>query len=442
MRYFQLTGDPRALDAAVTLGNRLWKVRDAWGKILRNSQCRVIHAWMSEFFAELYAATKDSRWMEFCGMVRDSLGSCDQLCQSHFFLSTLRGLQQMAMLTGDMGWAEKVEANRRMIIDRRFEMPDGCVPECFPSSGRNEGCAIGDWLIVNLNAGFLGDPTAYDKAERIFWNALAFNQLVTGCFGHRNLTSNGYAMSLEEAWWCCVHEAGMAMSEFARHAVTFRNGAVWVNLLTPGMFAVPLPGGQWANVRITTAYPSRAEATIEAENLPSNIPLKLRVPACVRKPEVKQSQADNKALITFRGELGHRIEQCNPGAILTYGPLVLIPALGSSQPASIPNPMAAGVPAGYVPKVLPQGVPTLKLDSAPDAEGFVKLPLWPPDRPVPEWSYFDEGPGAPTWVEGSSVEAQLKFPDGKVDRARLTPMCYSTSVLALTDVPVVFRDVE
>jgi hypothetical protein len=49
--------------------------------------------------------------------------------------------------------------------------------------------------MLNLNAGLiLGDDAAYDKAERIFWNALAFNQLITGCFGHRPLAGNGYGV--------------------------------------------------------------------------------------------------------------------------------------------------------------------------------------------------------------------------------------------------------
>jgi hypothetical protein len=444
MRYYELTGNALALEAAVGFGNRLWEVRDNWRKFLKDCQGRTIFAWISEFFTQLYAATKEPRWMEFCGMIRDSLGRCDQGCHAHGFLSTLRGLQQMAMLTGDLSWNEKVEENRRLIIERHYEMPDGCVPEGFPRNGRNEGCAIADWLIVNLNAGLLGAPDAYEKAERIFWNALSFNQWVTGCFGHRPMPGNGYGVhGMEEAWWCCVHEAGMAMSEYARHAVTFRNGAVHVNLLVPGQFDVPLPGGKWVKVKIATAWPSRAETTIEAANLPAGVPLKLRVPSCVRKPDARESHIDGKKRISFRGELGHRIEHCDPGVILMYGPLVLVPATGLSQPATLPNQTGeAGVPAGYIPRMLHPGVPTIKLKDKPDADGFVKLPLCPPERPLPEWSYFDEGPGAPTWVEGSAVEVQLAFPDGKASGARFTPMCYNTSALMLFDTPVVFRYID
>ena len=336
----------------------------------------------------------------------------------------------------------RVERNRRWIIGHKYETPDGCTPEAFPSNGRNEGCSIADWMILNLNAGMLGVADGYEKAEHTFWNAFSFNQWVNGSFGHRPLTGNGYGVvGMEEAWWCCVEDAGMALSEYARHAVTFRDGAVHVNLLTPGTFVVPLPNGKRTTVTIATAYPSRAEATIKAESLPSEIPLKLRIPSFARKPDVKELRTGDSLQMTFKAQLGHHIRKCNPGVMLMYGPLVLVPATGLAR-ACLPNETQGGVPAGYIPTLLPKGVPTIKLPEKPDVDGFVKLPSCPGDRPLPEWSYFDEGPGAPTWVDGAPVEVQLKFPDGNVGGARFTPMCYNTSALVLQETPVVFRDVE
>ena len=111
--------------------------------------------------------------------------------------------------------------------------------------------------------------------------------------------------------------------------------------------------------------------------------------------------------------------------MLTYGPLVLVPTTGLSQPVSLPNQVESGVPAGYIPRMLHVRVPTIKLQDKPDAEGFVKLPLCPPERPLPEWSLYDEGPGSPTWVDGAAVEVQLKFPMEK-SAARVLPRCVTT----------------
>ncbi|MBN2295309.1 MAG: glycoside hydrolase family 127 protein [Pirellulales bacterium] len=440
LRYYDLTGDARALESAVKLGNAMWQVRDAWRGVLKNAHWPNPYTWTSEFFARLYAATKEDRWLEFCAIIRDSIISEPNM-HAHFLMTTLRGLQLTALYTGDLSWSEKPEQVRKLVIERQNEMPDGCTPECFPRSARNEGCSIADWLMLNLNAGLLGNDAAYEKSERIFWNALAFNQFINGSFGHRGLIGNGYGvLDIGEAWWCCVHNAGMAMSEYARHAVTYHGGAIHVNFMVPGRFELSLPGGSKADLTIATSYPSKAEATVVADNVPDGVPVKFRVPTCVRKPDVKQSRTGSTVNVTFTGELGHRIEQCNPGVVLTYGPLVLIP--GTGLPAATAKNDPSGAPPGYIPQALPTGTPTIKLSSPADAEGYVKLPLCPSERPLPVWSYFDEGPGAPTWVEGSAVEVQLKFPGGAEHAVRFTPMCYNTSNLSFFDTPIVFQDAK
>ena len=102
------------------------------------------------------------------------------------------------------------------------------------------------------------------------------------------ITSSGYGLPLEEAWWCCVHEAGMAMSEMARHVVTVRGSTLRVNFLFAGRYTVPLPGGKEAVVTIATDYPSKAEATIDIAGSPAEMPIRLRVPGCVRGAAVSE----------------------------------------------------------------------------------------------------------------------------------------------------------
>ena len=435
VRHFELTGDARALDAAAGLAARLWSVRDDWRKHLQTTSCRVIEAWVSEPFARLYAIDHDPRWLEFCGMIREHLGPCDVPCHSHGYQSTLRGLQAAALATGDLSWNEKPEQSRRMIIERRFETADGSICESFPRSSRNEGCSIADWLMLNLNAGLiLDDDAAYDKAERIFWNALSFNQWVTGGFGHRALKAGGYGMPLEEAWWCCVHEAGMALSEMARHVVTARGGTLRVNFLVAGRYTVPLADGKEAMVTIATDYPAKAEATIEAVGVTAGMKVRVRVPGCVRGATVRESRDDRKVRLTFRGRLGHRVEPWGTGVVLMYGPLVLVPAsygFGSEKLTEADR----QAPAGYVAESLPAGVPTLVPGAIPDAEGFLPLEA----GPLPEWSYWDEGPRSPTWVAGAAATVPVRLADGKTVPLRFTPMGYNTSCLALFETPVVLR---
>ena len=251
--------------------------------------------------------------------------------------------------------------------------------------------------------------------------------------------ANGYGMQcFEEAWWCCVHDAGLAMSEYARHAVTLREGVIRVNLLVPGEFLVPLPGGGTARVKVNTRWPAAAEATIAADGVPAAVAVKLRIPGCVAKPVVKETRYGEQVRVSLHKKIGHRIEECRPGVILTCGPLVLAPSTygwNLSRPQSAAD---AAVPPGYIPQSLPAGTPSIRLPGRPDADGFVHFP----PTPLPEWSYFDERPKARCWVEGAAVGVPLKFPSGETKTVRFTPLCSNTSNLTLCETPLVFHDAE
>lgn len=442
VRYHELTGDPKALEAAQGLAIRLWSRRDEWRNHLKATQSRAIECWVGEPFARLYAVDRDARWLEFCGMIRDALGSCEVSCHSHGYLSTLRGMQTAALITGDPSWNVKPEANRRLIIERRYELPGGDIAENFPRSSRNEGCSIADWLMVNLNAALLAEASdpIYDRAERIFWNALAFNQWVTGGFGHRQLLAQGYGYPLEEAWWCCVHHAGMGMSELARHVVTRCNATLRINFLFPGHFEVPWTDGRLVRVDIATGYPRKAEATIEITGLPAAsgpAPVQVRIPAWVARAQVSESWQGSRLALRFTGRMGHRLEPATPGGgvCLTYGPLILVPASYGFGGARLSEPDRQA-PAGYVPESLPGGAPTLAIRARPDADGFLNLD---PDR-LPEWSYWDEGPQSRTSIPGACATVPVRWADGSVATLRFTPMAYNTSCLALFETPVVFRE--
>jgi hypothetical protein len=402
----------------------------------------MIPAWIGEPLARLYGITGDERYLDFCRMIRDSLGDCSTPCHSHGYLSTLRGLQVAALITDDASWNEKPERYRQLIAEQQYEMPDGCIPEGFPNSWRNEGCSIADWLMVNLNSGLiLGADDAYEKADRILWNALAFNQWISGGFGSRGTTRNGYGThGLEEAWWCCLHNGGLAFVEYAQHAVTLRDRAVCVNLLLPGRYALTLADGREVEVEIGTEYPAAAATVVEARGVPEDVMFKLRVPDCVSAPEVSEARTGDTVRISLTGRIGHRIEDCDPGVMLTYGPLVLAPApygMGTLEPPAYGDSTVPNLPKGYVPQSLPSGIAELKVGALEDADGFLELS----STPSPAWACFDEGPGARCWVPGSAVNVPVQFSDGDVREVRFAPLCYSTSNLTLWETPIVFGGV-
>ena len=122
--------------------------------------------------------------------------------------------------------------------------------------------------------------------------------------------------------------------------------------------------------------------------------------------------------------------------MLKYGPLVLSPAIYSWQ-AETRTAGEAHAPTGYIPDVMPQGLPVLQLP-APDTDGLLRLSA----LPYPDWMYFDEGPTSRCGVAGAPANVSVKFPDSKQKTLRFTPLCYNTSCLSLFDTPIIFSGTE
>ena len=304
----------------------------------------------------------------------------------------------------------------------------------FPRNFRNEGCSIADWLMMNLNAAAISsDPFAYDRAENILQNALYLTQFVTGGFGHRELRPWGYATTGEEAWWCCTEHAGMALTEVARHAVTFDGLTLRVNFLLPGRYTIPLSGAPDIEVIIATSYPSRADTVVTVRNLPGDAEAALRIPPSIVDPALARTVGRDGLRLHLTGKIGHWVEEVPDGALLRYGPLVLAPSIyyWNTEHEEVDS----SVPDGYVPRSQPPGLPHLCVADLID--GDTGLITFEP-QPLPDWSYFDEGPGARCAVEGASTMVPVRFDGGEERTLRFTPLCANMSTLVYLDTPILF----
>lgn len=435
LRYYEISGDWRALEASMGIAEHMMSKKDAIHEALKPGGGNRLETWSTEHFARLYEITGDTKYLDFCAFFGDHVVTCNR-SHSHGFMSAMRGLQLASLFTGDPAWNEKPRHYRRKIIDEHYEMPDGCVSEVFPRGFRNEGCSIADWLMMNLNEGLItGDESAYDKAENILWNALFFNQLVTGGFGHRDLTSNGYGMTgLSEAWWCCTEHCGMAMTEYAKHAVCMRGGTIHVNFLIPGTYTLPNEDGSTITVSVSTNYPANMDTVITIAGAPADADVRVRVPSCAPSTDMRTEQAGSTKRISISGKLGHWIEEVPGGVVLRYGPLVLSPSVyyWNAERRDVDS----SVPDGYTPSFLPVGIPELLVYHA-DSEAFLDLD----SDPLPDWSYYDEGPGSRLSVGRAAVNVRTRFENGEEVGLRFWPLCYNTSGLTIYEAPIVFKGI-
>ena len=444
LRYYLESGDSKALQLAVDMAEYVFinmdKVKRQMEEVKKHNKFNMSW-WITEPMALLYAINGDERCLEMCRLVERYMPETIDNTHSHGFMTTLRGLQFAAIYSGDLSFNRLPEKFRKE-IEERSVWADGNIPESFPMSGRNEGCSISDWIMLNLYAGFItGSGEAYEKAERAMYNAFALNQIVNGSFGHRLLNNDrkGYMQGelSEEAWWCCVHNCGVGIVEYADHAVTLRDGRVKVNLLAPGHYKI-MAEGMEVTVDITTRYPEKAD-TIVLITGPAKPEVDIRAPSGIRNCRIDKTDVAGGTRYILRGDMGYYIEDAREGAVLKYGPLIMAPLryISNTKTATPYDDefLQSAAPEGYVPEVMPKDQPALIPSDKIDAAGFLIYDK----EPWPYWQCYEEGILSPLAYGELSINVPLYYPDGQIRLARFYPEWLSTTTLIGFDLPVVFN---
>ncbi|MBR2949525.1 MAG: glycoside hydrolase family 127 protein [Lachnospiraceae bacterium] len=428
VNYYELTGDMRALNAAQACAEFLFAKGDAFYAEMANPfGPHKMSCWIAEGFAELYKQTQKEVYLDAVRRIASECMGQLQGAHSHGYMTTLRGILKAAIYAEDAELAEFVRVRRQEIIDRGCMYPNGDISEMFPESPRNEGCSIADWIMLNLLYGFyFDDSSAYELAEYSLWNALYFNQFVTGGFGHRYFGEHGYKTYIEEAWWCCTENCGMCLTETARHAVTMKNGLLKLNFLIPGQYTIKTPSGE-IRVCVTTKYPTNAETIIRVEGTQDD--MELRIPSCIRAASCRRVNNPLGYTLYLDGKMGHYTEIRNDRMVVKYGPLVIAPMMYHWDLMTAVE-QENTVPEGYCHEALKGRDFKLALTD-PDENGFYRLK----HDPLPEWSIFEEGEMAGiSGGEAASAYIPVVFPDGTKKELFFQPLCSATSNLTLMDI--------
>ena len=186
---------------------------------------------------------------------------------SHGRLTTLRGLVDLAGLTGETRWLVAAERDWRTIFDH-YRLPTAGVSERLSrGDARDEGCAVADWLRLNLVLWRATGLGAYlDEAERCLKNHFAFQQFTSGGSGHRPYTMvNGepaaFAGGGTEAYWCCCEHWPRALADVAQLVATPSPDGVRINLALDAEVKLASVGTPWQVKTAETAEGLRVELT-------------------------------------------------------------------------------------------------------------------------------------------------------------------------------------
>ncbi len=152
---------------------------------------------------------------------------------AHGMLCSHVGLLLLYEATGDAIYLSRVEKRWDELVQGGYINPAGGILEkCRVKFVRDEGCAIVDWLRLNLELGRLTGKSRYwEMAERTLHNHFLQNQGSKGGFGHRRIHCDddgvyGFGKSYEESTWCCTFHGELGFAEIRRHLMSRRDGVL------------------------------------------------------------------------------------------------------------------------------------------------------------------------------------------------------------------------
>ncbi|MEH3100833.1 MAG: glycoside hydrolase family 127 protein [Sphingomonas adhaesiva] len=356
---------------------------------------------LSESYAEMYAQTKDRRWLKMAELIYDNrvldplARKEDKLANFHANTQVpkLIGLARIHEVTnGDPAKAtaarffwDTVTQHHSYVIggnaDREyFSAPDTIADHITEQTC--EHCNTYNMLKLTRHLwSWQPDGALFDFYERAHLNhTMAAHDPRTGGFTYMTPllsgAERGYSTTDDDAFWCCV---GSGMEAHAKHGESIfwqgKDGTFFVNLYIPA-------DADWAarraKVRLETPYPYGDTATLTFDKVASGrFPVALRVPGwaagkarvTVNGEATTPVFARGYAIVTRRWKAGDAVAitlpmelrtESTPGdadtIALLHGPIVLAADLGPVETKwDSPDPalVGANLLAGFTPAAAP-----------------------------------------------------------------------------------------
>lgn len=284
LEYHRETPRPDVLRAARALGDFLIDAAP------RFSAAAVEHAYSQGKFAVGYVCwtqnieglvalsreTKDRRYLDLAAQMAGRTRRHPSQ-HSHGFLTSLRGILDLHLATGEQRYLDRVEREWQSLRDSENWLIQGAIPEAFaPGIDRTEGCSEADWLRLSLALWRLTGNSEYlEQAERTLFNEFFANQFASGDFGHYKIAPTGIGFGGARAWWCCTLHGLRALADV--YGTVFRTGEGRL------YFDLPADGEGQASelaVRANSTLETDGSILLEVVSAPaSEAEIAVRVPA-------------------------------------------------------------------------------------------------------------------------------------------------------------------
>lgn len=179
-----------------------------------------------EGLVKLSTLTGEEKYLTAAGAMADFYEQFDKLPvdHAHGMLCNHVSLLLLSQATNKTVYLQRVENRWDELVAGGYINPAGGILEkCRISFVRDEGCAIDDWLRLNLAlAQTTGKARYWSMAERTMQNHLLQNQAPKGGFGHRHIHCDengacGFGKDIEESTWCCSFHGELGFIQIRNH---------------------------------------------------------------------------------------------------------------------------------------------------------------------------------------------------------------------------------
>lgn len=238
-----------------------------------------------EGLVKLHALTGERKYLETAVTMAAFYKQFDRvpIDHAHGMLCNQVSLVLLYEATKDVSYLERVEKRWDELVTGGFVNPAGGIMEqCKVQFGRDEGCAIVDWLRLNLALGRVTGKTRYwAMVERTLHNHLLQNQTPKGGFGHRGSLCDhegvyGFKDSIEEAVWCCTFHGQLGFVNLRSHLLN-RTAAELTCNLALDFTAKYADGTVVSEIRPVAAAGEVLRQRIRLDGLPATV-LRVRQP--------------------------------------------------------------------------------------------------------------------------------------------------------------------
>jgi len=196
MDAYEDTGEERFLEAGRRLGRYFEATFETWKEKGEGGPVHEFYGHCLDGLVKLYELGGDPWALDLAERIGARAG---RTSHTHHSLSLYRGVIDLFRVTGDTRLLDKAADYLKWC--RECRIVTGGLPENMPSYYQDEGCALADYLVVNLMMfSATGKDEFLDDAEHVLVNHFFMNQFHTGGFGHRLFGREGMAGLGRPVW--------------------------------------------------------------------------------------------------------------------------------------------------------------------------------------------------------------------------------------------------